>query len=87
MNPYGQMAMRHWRTYRPVQYALIPNPREFFRRLGEQIREQTADLAAHLADPSRTGDSLLAHVERLTTARLAAYRQAIGQSHADAPGL
>lgn len=43
MNPYGHVAMEHWRKYRPVEFSGIADPMTFFPELGEQIESRILD--------------------------------------------
>jgi hypothetical protein len=56
-NPYGQMARQHWAKWRPNELSQIPDPEEFFSRLGLEAEAQIDQLAADLAgdDPGGVG--------------------------------
>jgi len=40
VNDYGQMAMEHWRKYRPTEYAQMMDREMFFRNLGAEIEDR-----------------------------------------------
>jgi hypothetical protein len=86
MNQYGHMAMKHWRTYRPVQYATISDPDRFFTQLGEQIAQQIATLAADLEGTPSPEESFLERVGRLNMARLSAQEQVLRETLPPEPG-
>lgn len=48
MNQYGEMAMEHWRKYRPVEYAQMSDRETFFRELGEEIERRIDDRTEEL---------------------------------------
>jgi hypothetical protein len=43
MNPYGHMAMEHWRKYRPEEFSRIADPTTFFQKLGQEIESRILD--------------------------------------------
>jgi hypothetical protein len=69
VNRYGVIAQRHWARWLPRQYAAISDPERFFTTLGEEVARQIDDLTDDLVGEIRQGDSYLAHVGRLFTAR------------------
>jgi hypothetical protein len=80
MNQYGQMAMRHWRKYRPEQFRQIQDPDTFFTNLGEQISAEITELAAELEGTPPDGENFLQRVGRLNTARLNAQEQVLRET-------
>lgn len=89
MNRYGRMAERQWRALAPTRVGAIPNPSRFFTELGETVQAEVSDLASTLAGPDPVGESYLAKVARLGTARREAedivMRQLIWASDPDLP--
>jgi len=69
MNQYATMALRHWRRFRPNQYAQIADPIRFFSELGSRVETGIADLAEALAGEDVPGETFLAKTGRLTAAR------------------
>jgi hypothetical protein len=55
MNPYGHMAMEHWRKYRPVEFSRIADPMTFFRKLGEEINGRILDRVDELEEQVHEG--------------------------------
>ena len=49
MNPYGQMAMDFAQEHRPVAFAQLEDPVEFFSRAGEEIAALVREVADQLA--------------------------------------
>jgi hypothetical protein len=79
MNRYGTMAMEHWQTHRPRQYAAIPDPTGFFTTLGEQMAAQVTTVSLALAGDDPGDETFLAKVGRLNMARLRAEEQVMRQ--------
>jgi len=69
VNRYGVIARWYWARWLPRQYAAISDPEKFFTALGEEVARQIDDLTDDLIGDIRQGDSFLAHVGRLFTAR------------------
>ena len=76
-NPYGQMARKHWATWRPTELSQIPDPAEFFSRLGLEAEAQIDQLAADLAGDDPGGEGYLEKVGRLRMARATAESQVL----------
>lgn len=77
MNPYGQQAWDHWKTWRPHELSQIPDPTEFFARLGLEVEAQIDQVAADLAGDDPAGEDYLAKVGRLRMARATAESQVL----------
>lgn len=77
MNHYGQMALAHWRTYRPVEYARMTDREAFFQALGEQIDDQIAGLRPDLEGTAPPGETFQQRVGRLNWAALIAREQVL----------
>jgi hypothetical protein len=58
MNHYGQLALDHNRTHRPVACSQIPDPEGFFTEVGEQIATAISDLRDEILGPRRPGEDL-----------------------------
>lgn len=69
MNRFGRMARRQWETVAPGRVEALPDPVRFFAELGETLLAEVSDLAATLAGLDPVGESYLAKVARLRTAR------------------
>lgn len=76
-NPYGQMARKHWATWRPNELSQIPDPAEFFSRLGLEAEARIDQLAADLAGDDPGGEGYLDKVGRLRMARATAESQVL----------
>ncbi|CAA9271607.1 MAG: hypothetical protein AVDCRST_MAG83-3305 [uncultured Arthrobacter sp.] len=72
MNKYGKFAQERWRTMASSQYALIPDPDEWFRELGEEALYQVGELQYKLAGPDTECESYLEKVGRLNASRILA---------------
>ena len=72
MNKYGKFAQETWQKTAPNQYALIPNPEEWFRDLGEEAMRQVGELQYEIAGPDPKGETYLEKVGRLNASRLQA---------------
>ena len=77
MNPYGQLAWDHWKTWRPNELSQIPDPVEFFARLGLEVETQVDQVAADLAGDDPPGEDYLAKVGRIRMARATAESQVL----------
>ncbi|MFJ6003654.1 hypothetical protein [Arthrobacter sp. NPDC092385] len=69
MNKYGKFAQETWRMTAPSQYALIPDPDEWFRKLGEEAMNQVGELQYQIAGPDPEGETYLEKVGRLNASR------------------
>ena len=76
-NPFGQIARKHWATWRPKELSQIPDPEEFFSRLGLEAETQIDQLAADLAGDDPGGEGYLEKVGRLRMARATAESQVL----------
>ena len=72
MNKYAKFAQDTWKMTAPSQYALIPDPDEWFRRLGEEAMHQVGELQYKLAGPDPKGETYLEKVGRLNASRMQA---------------
>lgn len=72
MNTYGKFAQEAWRTTAPAEYALIPDPQEWFERLGEEAAQRVGELMMELAGPDQMGETYLEKVGRLNASKLQA---------------
>ena len=72
MNTYGKFAQEAWRTTAPAEYALIPDPDQWFEQLGEEAAIRVEDLTTALAGPDPVGESFLEKWGRLNAAKLQA---------------
>jgi hypothetical protein len=77
MNRYGRLAQRHWAKWRPNELRQIPDPEEFFTRLGLDVEAQVEELAATLAGDDPGGEDYLQKLGRLRMARLTAESQVL----------
>lgn len=69
MNKYGKFAQETWKMTAPSQYALIPDPDEWFRELGERAMFQVGELQYQIAGPDPEGETYLQKVGRLNASR------------------
>ena len=69
MNKYGKFAQDTWKMTAPTQYALIPDPDEWFRRLGEEAAQRVEELTREIAGPDSMTDSFLQKYGRLTASQ------------------
>ncbi|UUL78006.1 TnpV protein (plasmid) [Pseudarthrobacter sp. Fe7] len=69
MNKYGRQAQEAWKEASPERYSQIPDPEEFFTRLGEEAQEQVDGLLPKIAGPDPKDESYLEKVGRLNAAR------------------
>ncbi|WP_340541023.1 hypothetical protein [Nocardioides sp. GXZ039] len=65
MNHYGALAQRHWKMYRPSQYAQLSDPEAFFRELGEEIDGQVQSLRDQLTTAERPALNEMTDLERI----------------------
>lgn len=72
MNTYGKFAQEAWRTTAPAEYALIPDPVQWFEALGEETAQRVGELMMELAGPDQMGETYLEKVGRLNVAKLQA---------------
>ena len=73
MNRYGKFAQDTWKTLAPTQYALIPNPEEWFTKLGEEAENSVEELTVQIAGPDpAAGETYLEKVGRLNAAQMQA---------------
>lgn len=72
MNEYGQRAHHHWKTYRPKEYAKIPNPEDFFAQIGQEAAKQIDQLQMTLAGEDLPREAYQEKASRLNMARLRA---------------
>ncbi|MEX5265271.1 TnpV protein [Kocuria sp. CPCC 205231] len=72
MNTYGKFAQEAWKTTAPAEYALIPDPDQWFEQLGEEASIRVEDLTTALAGPDRKGESFLEKWGRLNAAKMQA---------------
>lgn len=72
MNTYGKFAQEAWRTTAPAEYALIPDPDQWFEALGEEAAQRVGELMMELAGPDPVGETYLEKVGRLNAAKMQA---------------
>ncbi|MEX5296965.1 TnpV protein [Kocuria sp. CPCC 205268] len=72
MNTYGKFAQEAWKTTAPAEYALIPDPDQWFERLGEEAAQRVGELMMELAGPDPVGESYLEKVGRLNASKMQA---------------
>lgn len=72
MNKYGKFAQETWQMTAPSQYALIPDPQEWFRKLGEEAAQRVEELTREIAGPDSMTDSFLEKYGRLTASQMQA---------------
>ena len=72
MNTYGKFAQEVWRTTAPAEYALIPDPDQWFEQLGEEASIRVEDLTTALAGPDPVGETFLEKWGRLNAAKMQA---------------
>jgi hypothetical protein len=80
MNRWGAMAEDHWATYRPLEYAAMPDKNQFFTTLGEQLSQEIIALSLSIAGDDRPGEGFFGKVGRLNMARLMAQEQVLRES-------
>lgn len=69
MNKYGKFAQETWKMIAPSQYALIPDPEQWFRELGERAMVQVGELQYEIAGPDPEGETYLEKLGRLNASR------------------
>ena len=72
MNTYGKFAQEAWRTTAPAEYALIPDPVQWFEALGEEAAQRVGELMMELAGPDPMGETYLEKVGRLNASKMQA---------------
>ena len=72
MNTYGKFAQEAWRTTAPAEYALIPDPDQWFEALGEEAAQRVGELMMELAGPDPAGEAYLEKVGRLNASKMQA---------------
>ena len=72
MNTYGKFAQEAWKTTAPAEYALIPDPNQWFEALGEEAAQRVGELMMELAGPDRKGETYLEKVGRLYASKMQA---------------
>jgi hypothetical protein len=80
MNKYATQAQRHWETHRPTEYADMADRDRFFARLGEQISYQVAELSRQMEGHAPVGETYMAKVGRLATAKSTAEAQVLRET-------
>ena len=72
MNTYGKFAQEAWKTTAPAEYALIPDPVQWFESLGEEAAQRVGELMMELAGPDPVGETYLEKVGRLNASKMQA---------------
>ena len=72
MNTYGKFAQETWKTTAPAEYALIPDPDQWFEQLGEEASNRVEDLTTALAGSDPVGETFLEKWGRLNAAKMQA---------------
>ncbi|WP_031272974.1 hypothetical protein [Kocuria atrinae] len=72
MNTYGRFAQEAWKTTAPTEYALIPDPNQWFESLGEEAAQRVGELMMELAGPDPVGETYLEKVGRLNASKMQA---------------
>ncbi len=72
MNTYGKFAQEAWKTTAPAEYALIPDPDQWFEALGEEAAQRVGELMMELAGPDPAGETYLEKVGRLNASKMQA---------------
>ncbi|GGG71280.1 hypothetical protein GCM10011374_39950 [Kocuria dechangensis] len=72
MNTYGKFAQDAWKTTAPAEYALIPDPIQWFEALGEEAAQRVGELMMELAGPDPMGETYLEKVGRLNASKMQA---------------
>ena len=72
MNTYGKFAQEAWKTTAPAEYALIPDPDQWFESLGEEAAQRVGELMMELAGPDPAGEAYLEKVGRLNASKMQA---------------
>lgn len=72
MNKYGKFAQDTWKMTAPKQYALIPDPEEWFRKLGEEAAQRVDELSRQIAGPDSMTETFLEKWGRLNASTMQA---------------
>ncbi|WP_270451712.1 TnpV protein [Kocuria marina] len=72
MNTYGKFAQETWKMTAPAEYALIPDPDQWFEQLGEEASIRVDDLMMALAGPDPVGETFLEKWGRLNASKMQA---------------
>ena len=72
MNTYGKFAQEAWKMTAPAEYALIPDPNQWFEALGEEAAQRVGELMMELAGPDPVGETYLEKVGRLNASKMQA---------------
>lgn len=72
MNEYGQIAMDHWRRWRPDQYRQIPDPESHFAAVGQAAQERATRIEQEVLESTPTSQDYLTSVARRNQARATA---------------
>lgn len=72
MNTYGKFAQEAWKATAPAEYALIPDPDQWFEALGEEASQRVGELMMELAGPDPVGEAYLEKVGRLNASKMQA---------------
>lgn len=79
MNKYAVLARTQWQRYAPTRLAALPDPNEFFARLGELVEAQVSELAEIVARTPSSGQTYLQRAAALATARRTAEEVVMAQ--------
>jgi hypothetical protein len=77
MNEYGQMALEHWRRFRPRDFANLTDRESFFAQLGRQAADEIETRTQQLAGSGPSSESYMDNLRRIETARRQARDQVI----------
>lgn len=69
MNELGQIAMNHWKQWRPEEYQQIPDPETHFAQMGEAAQEQLLQIEEQIVRDGTASQDYLEEVGRRNTAR------------------
>jgi hypothetical protein len=83
MNQYGAIAEKHWREFLPERYAQIPDPKDFFSQMGEEMEDQIIDLMMDLAGDDQPGEGYWDKVGRLEAAKQMAREKVLAETLPD----
>ncbi|WP_345311824.1 TnpV protein, partial [Kocuria gwangalliensis] len=61
-----------WKMTAPAEYALIPDPDQWFEALGEEASNRVGELMMELAGPDPMGETYLGKVGRLNASKMQA---------------
>jgi hypothetical protein len=89
---YAEIAERHYKRWRPKEYAALKNRSQFFQNLEDEAASQIDQLADSLAGPDLPDESYQDRVGRLNYARFEARSQVfrdvlLPDPEEDAPGM